>query len=71
MTRLRWASLQHVRATWPQLKATHAYMRLLAGRGGMSRGQPSWVGILIGGDIHLCVVADGKLQGNGEQGRRQ
>jgi len=61
---LRRAVLKLVR-TWPSMRVTHAYAWLMVQRGG-SRGEyPKAVGIQVGGEVHLCVVAEGKIKGNG------
>jgi hypothetical protein len=56
-------ALKLVRA-WPRLRVTDAYARLMAQRGGSRRAYPKAVGIKTGGELHLCVVVEGKLRGN-------
>ena len=48
----------------PRVRATEAYARVLAQRGGCRGAFPSGVGILVGRTVHLCVVADGRVRGN-------
>ena len=54
--------LQVLRAAYPQLRITDAYARLMVQRGGCRRAYPSSVGILAGGEVDLCVIADGKAE---------
>ncbi len=56
--------IQILRATCPQLRVTQAYVRLLAQRGGSRGAYPQGIGIMAGGEVHLCVVADRKVRGN-------
>ena len=66
MTRreLRRAVLKLVRA-WPSMRITDAFAGLMVQRGGCRREYPKGVGILTRGELHLCVVASGKIHGNG------
>jgi hypothetical protein len=47
------------------MRITAAYARMMAQRGGCRRDYPGAVGILVGGEVHLCVVKDGRVEGNG------
>ena len=61
---LRWEALRLVCAL-PTLRVTVAYARQMVQRGGCQSGYPKAVGIMVGGEVHMCVVAEGRLIGNG------
>jgi hypothetical protein len=55
------------------MRVTLAYARMMAQRGGCRRGYPKAVGILAGGQVHLCVFvkgdppcANGEIRGSQE-----
>jgi hypothetical protein len=47
------------------MRITDAYAGLMIQQGGFRRAYPKGVGILAGGELHLCVIAEGRLRGNG------